>query len=243
MIKLSIPFLISLILCGCASGPDVKQEPIVIKENPIKDQYIDKVEAVTAEATAGLIAVRDTMDKAGIAYTIINNQIIRLSGIKEPSVAKVEEYRRNISQNDTKAAAKDKVEAEKVDEQTSELYATVAILDSQLAEEQLRRAEADRIAERALKEQFRERLQKYGLYMTLGGILVMAFLKNFFKSGVIMCGGGVVLTFVAYWIDSPAVGWIMGVTAALVAIQVLAVFGKFVVEHLRRKNLLKGETG
>ena len=242
MIKLSIPFLIFLILCGCTPGV-VETPPVVVKDNPAKDQYIDKVESVTADATAGLIAVRDTIDKASIAYAIINNQIIRLSGIKEPSVAKVEEYRRNISQNDTKATAKDKVEAEKVDEQTSELYATVAILDSQLAEEQLARAESDRVAERALKEQFRERLQKYGLYMTLGGILVMAFLKNFFKSGVIICGGGVVLTFVAYWIDSPAVGWIMGVTAALVAVQILAVFGKFVVEHWRRKNLLKQENG
>jgi hypothetical protein len=234
-------FITFWLFAGCAAAPELPQ-PVVVKDNKVKDDYIDKLESVASDAAAGIKAVKETLIKDSISFKILENQEIRLSGIKPPSVVKLDEYRSNITNNDTKAAAKDKVEAEKVDEQTTELYGVVALLDSQLAEEQLRRAEADRVAERALKNEFRTSMQNYGLYLTLAGILVMAFLKSFFKSGVVMCLGGIVLTGIAYWMDSPEIKWIMGITAALVALEILWLSGRYGYKHFVKKDLPKEQS-
>lgn len=231
--------ILTFFLVGCVHD---SQEPvIVVKENQAKDLYIDKVEAVVSDAAAGVKAVRETIEKGTASYILLESQELRLTGIKPPSVMKVDEYRAIISNKDTKRAEEDKTKASKVDEETTELYATVEALDSELANEKLRRAESDRIAERALKQEFRTSLQNYGLYTILGGIFVMAFLKNLFKSGVVMCLGGAVLCLLAYFAESPAVKWILGVTFALVALELLwlaYVKGK---EHLGKKDLPKQE--
>lgn len=229
-----------LCFAGCGSVP--AQPDVIVKDNTAKDDYISKIEAIVSDAAAGVKAVKEKLDKNSIEFKMLENQEIRLSGINPPSVVKLDEYRANIANNDTKATAKDKVEAEKVDEQTSELYATVAALDSQLTAEQLRSAEKDRLAERALKEQFRTSLQNYGLYLTIAGILVIAFLKNLFKSGIVMILGGVILVITAYFAEHPALIWIIGVTAALVAVEILFFGFKYIKEHLGRKNLRNTET-
>ena len=232
-------FLIIILpfLAGCAT---VSQEPaVIVKENAVKDTYIDTLEAIVSDAAAGVKAVKETINKDEITYAVLENQELRLTGIKPPSVVKLDEYRAIISNKDTEGAEKDKTEASKVDQETTELYGTVAMLDSQLAEEKLRRAESDRVAERALKQEFRTTLQNYGLYITIAGILVMAFLKNFFKSGIVMCLGGIILVFTAYFAESPAVKIILGVTFALAAIELLWLTFKYGKEHFSRKNLQK----
>jgi hypothetical protein len=230
--------ILTLLLVACAS--DSHEPTIIVKDNAAKDVYIDKLEAIVSDAAAGVKAVKETINKQSSAYILLESQELRLSGIKPPSVVKVDEYRSIITNNDTKRAEADKVKASETDKETTELYATVLALDSQLAEEKAKREESDRIAERALKQEFRTSLQNYGMYLTIAGILVVAFLKNFFKSGIVMILGGVILVVTAYYAEHPAVIWILGGTAALVALEILWLGFKYIRDkHFGKKDLPK----
>ena len=81
------------------------------------------VETAVSDAAAGVLAVQEKLPKEDIKSKVLEAQVIRLSGVKPASVAKLEEQRAIIANNDTKSASKDKAEAVKVDKETTELYA------------------------------------------------------------------------------------------------------------------------
>jgi hypothetical protein len=227
-----IPFL--LFLAGCKTSEPV--QPVVIKENKVKDEYIDKVEDVVSDAASGVLAVKETLPKESIQYKVLDAQVTRLSGIKPPSVVKLTEYRATVANNDTKAAAKDKAKAVEVDQETTKLYSRVAVLDSQLADEKLRRAESDRVAERALKEKQLGDIQKLGMGIMLVGVILVAFVSPLRKSGAILiASGAVIIAGVLYW-DSPFVKWVIYGSLALIAIEVVFICWKKGYEHFFRKT-------
>lgn len=216
--------LIALILSGCAS---VKEPaPVVIKENKEKDTYIEKVENIVSDAASGVLAVSEVMDKSSIQFKVLESQAVRLGGIKPASVVKLNEYRATIANNDTKAAAKDKAVAVKVDEETSLLWAEVAILDSELAEAKARKLEAEASAARAIKDNVINRITMLGMGLIICGVVTIAFTPKKL-AGLVVVGSGIACASSAWIFDNPIYQYILLGLAVFVAIDLIYLIWKF----------------
>jgi hypothetical protein len=163
---------LTVLLAGCSSKPPAAP---VIKDNTELFKYVDGIELVVSDAASALTAIAENTDKKSVSWILLDAQISRLSGIKEPSVVKVGEYRTTITKNDAVAAAKDKDLAIKVDNETSLAWAKVEAMNSELAKAKLAKANSDAIAERAIKDNTISKVTSLGLGMILIGVIAIAF--------------------------------------------------------------------
>lgn len=210
-----------LALSGCQTVSDwfKKEQPPIPPNNDAKDAYIEKVESVASDAAAGVIAVQERLPADDIKRKVLEAQSVRLSGVKEPSVAKLEEQRRTIANNDTKAAAKDKVEASKVDKETTELYAKVAALDKKLSEAKAAEEKAVALAKQATKDKSIWYVTSLGVGLIAVGVLVAAFTPKKI-AGAIMVAGGMLCASSAWVFESEVYSWVLLGTGALVIVNV-----------------------
>lgn len=187
--------------------------PVVNKE---KDEYIEKVRGVVSESASALVAVSPVVQE-GAARKLVENQVERLSGVSRPVQSKVDEYRRIIKTNDTKAADKDgeaakKAEAEVTAQRRRADEAESALVIQELIAEQ---AEAEKVE--AFK---RETLWKYsmaGLGLFVAGVLAMAF-TPFKKNAVVLIIGGLGGMSVTWLFESEWFPWVAGISVGLVAV-------------------------
>lgn len=207
--------LLALFLCGCSTIP---QAPIPVEtQNKEKDNYITKVESIVSDSASALTAVVPVLDK-GTVREVVEAQVIRLSGVSKPSVAKVEEFTRIIKQNDTKAVQKDKDEASKVDAETTALYAMVEQKDFEIQEAHAR-------ADGEFKQKVLWQFSTAGLGLFVAGVLVVAF-TPFKTKGITLMGGGA-LAMASLWIfDSQWFTWIAGGSIGMVCLSLLVVLIK-----------------
>jgi hypothetical protein len=228
-----------IIVSGCTSRP----EPIVvIKDNKEKDLYIDKLEGIVSDAGAGITAVLEVTPRPSIAYSTLEAENARLGGIKPPTVAKLAEKRLIIKNNDTKAVAKDKVEAEKVDKETSVLYAKVVALDSELAEANLAKELAIEAENRAVKSEHLYMITCVGIAMFAIGAFVVAFTPKKVSGGII-CVFGALATSVSWVFDTKWFGWIAGLGFGLVVGHIVILVSKKTFDYLRAKRTGQDENG
>lgn len=137
----------------------------------------------------------------------------RLSGVSKPTVPKVEEYKRIIAQNDTKAVEKDKKEAAKVEADTDALYAMVEQKDYEIAEAHAR-------ADAEFKQKVLWKFSTAGLGLFVAGLLAMAFTPFKKSAGIVMAGG--MLAMASAWIfDSTWFIWIVGGAIAVSTVCIL----------------------
>jgi hypothetical protein len=209
--------VIALVLCGCSLTS--KPEPIVVKNNDEKDRYIEVVETVISDAAAGVIAVQEKLPKEDIKSKVLEAQVIRLSGVKPASVAKLEEQRAIIANNDTKSASKDKAEAVKVDKETTELYTKVASLDKKLSEAKASEEKAVALAKQATKDKSIWYVTSLGVGLIAVGVLVTAFTPKKI-AGAIMVAGGMLCASSAWIFESEVYSWVLLGTGALVIVNV-----------------------
>jgi len=179
-----ILIIFTAFLLGC-NTPEA--ETIIVSNNEQKDSYIAKVEEVVSDSVSALVAVVPSVTD-GVPRQIVQGQIERLSGISKPSVDKVKQFEKIIKDNDTKAVQKDKVEAAKVDAETTKLWAEVERKDKQISEANARREQAEQTLreERKTKVLLQASLACLGLF--LFGVLVVAFspIVHLKKAGVII---------------------------------------------------------
>lgn len=196
--KLFCLFL-TLFLAGCASEPVATT---VVKENPEVFKYVDKIEGIVSDAASALTAISEVTDKKSVSWILLDAQITRLSGIKPPSVPKVIEYRTTIAKNDSVSASKDKDLAVKVDDETSLAWAAVEAVNAELSEAKLAKANADSIAQRAIKDNAISKVTSLGLGMIVLGVIAIAFTTKKL-SGMVFCIAGVICVSSAWILDSP----------------------------------------
>lgn len=226
-----------MILSGCASGP----EPVVvIKDNKEKDLYIDKLEATVSDAGAGITAVLEVTPRPSIEYSILEAENVRLGGIKPPTVAKLAEKRLIIKNNDVKAVAKDKVEAEKVDKETSILYSRVVALDSKLAEANLAKELAVEAENRAVKGEHLYMITCVGIAMFAIGGFIVAFTTKKVSGGIVAIFGALA-TSVSWVFDTKWFGWIAGLGFGIIVGHIVIFVSKKTFDYLRAKRTGQGE--
>jgi hypothetical protein len=223
-------FLIAV--SGCASRPE---PTIVVKDNKEKDVYIDKLESIVSEAGAGITAVLEVTPRPSIEYSTLEAENARLGGIKPPTVAKLAEKRLIIKNNDTKAVAKDKVKADKVEEETSVLYGRVVALDSELAEAKAEKELALQAEARAVKDKILYMMTCVGVAMFAVGVLIIAFTPKKVSGGIII-SFGILATSAAWVFDSKWFGWIAGVGFGLVVGHIILLVSKKTFDYLRAKR-------
>ncbi|CAB4186651.1 hypothetical protein UFOVP1151_34 [uncultured Caudovirales phage] len=208
--------LLALLLCGCSTVTPPSPIPVET-QNKEKDNYITKVESIVSDSASALTAVVPVLDK-GTVREVVEAQVIRLSGVSKPSVAKVEEFTRIIKQNDTKAVQKDKDEASKVDAETTALYAMVEQKDFEIQEAHAR-------ADGEFKQKVLWQFSTAGLGLFVAGVLVVAF-TPFKTKGITLMGGGA-LAMASLWIfDSQWFTWIAGGSVGIVCLSLLVVMIK-----------------
>jgi hypothetical protein len=200
---------------ACTSKP----APVVVTNNNEKDAYIDKVENIASDAAAGVIAVQEKLPKDDIKSKVLEAQVIRLSGVKPPSVAKLEEQRAVIANNDSKGAAKDKAEAVKVDKETTELYAKVATLDKKLSEAKASEEKAIALSKQATKEKSIWYVTSLGVGLIAVGVFVTAFTPKKI-AGAIVVAGGMLCASSAWIFESEIYSWVLLGTGALVIVNI-----------------------
>ena len=212
--------LVALALCGCQTVSSwFKGEENLPPQNDAKDAYIEKLEGVASDSAAGVLAVSEKLPPDDIKTKVLEAQVVRLSGVKEPSVAKLEEHRRTIANNDSKAAAKDKAEAVKVDKETSELYTKVAALDKKLSDAKAAEEKAVALAKQATKDKSIWYVTSLGVGLIAVGVLVAAFTPKKI-AGAIMVAGGMLCASSAWVFESEVYSWVLLGTGALVIVNV-----------------------
>jgi hypothetical protein len=212
--------LVALALCGCQTVSSwFKGEENLPPQNDAKDAYIEKLEGVASDSAAGVLAVSEKLPPDDIKTKVLEAQVVRLSGVKEPSVAKLDEHRRTIANNDSKAAAKDKAEAVKVDKETSELYTKVAALDKKLSDAKAAEEKAVALAKQATKDKSIWYVTSLGVGLIAVGVLVAAFTPKKI-AGAIMVAGGMLCASSAWVFESEIYSWVLLGTGALVIVNV-----------------------
>jgi hypothetical protein len=234
-----ISLWLSIFLCSCQSVPEVATPAIVVKDNKEKDTYIDKVESIASDAASGLVAIKETIPKESVAYQLLESQIIRLTAIKEPSVVKVSEYRETISKNDTKAASKDKDLAIKEDNETTLIWEQVAILDIELSEAKAAKAQAEAIAQRAVKDKALDRITMLGMALILAGVIAVAFTTKKI-SGMILIVSGVACASSAWIFDSPIWQYILIGVGGFFALNITYVVFRFTKNYFAKQEKHQG---
>lgn len=200
-------------LVGCQTVEPVLITPLTNEE---KDKYIEKVEAIISDSASALTALSARYDK-GLDGELLKGQVIRLSGLSKPSVAKVEEYTRMLNQNDSKAVQRDIDEASKVDAETDALYAMVVEQDKKIAEANSRAEMAEKMADRELKDKILWALSCLGMAISTAGILTIAFTPWKLRGAVLMAGGAIAVASV--WVLSSA--WFQYVLISIAVLGVL----------------------
>ena len=230
------PFLIFLLFAftACSSTP----EPVIVNNNNEKDSYIDKVETVASDAAAGVLAVQEKLPRDDIKSKVLESQFIRLSGIKPPSVAKLEEQRSIIANNDTKKASEDKSEAIKVDKETTELYSKVAALDKKLSEAKASEEKAIALSKQATKNESIWHITALGCGLIAIGVLVAAFTPKKI-AGAIMVAGGMLCASSAWVFESEVYSWVLLGTGALVIVNVGAAVTFVIWRFIRDKFFVR----
>lgn len=206
--------LLLLLFTGCSTAPKPTPTPPapVETKNQEKDKYIEKIESVVSESASALTAVVPVLNK-GTLREVVEAQVTRLSGVSKPTVPKVEEYKRIIAQNDTKAVEKDKKEAAKVESETDTLWAMVQLRDIELEEANTR-------AESEFKQKVLWKFSTAGLGLFVAGLLAMAFTPFKKSAGIVMAGG--MLAMASAWIfDSTWFIWIVGGAIAVSTVCIL----------------------
>lgn len=205
--------LLLLLFTGCSTVPKPTPTPPapVETKNQEKDKYIDKIEAVVSESASALTAVVPVLNK-GTVREVVEAQVTRLSGVSKPSVAKTEEFRRIIAQNDAKAVQKDKEAAAKVDKETDDLWAIVQMRDIEL-EEANTRADAE------FKQKVLWQYSTVGLAVFVTGLLAMAFTPFKKSAGIVMLGGMTAMA--SAWIFEST--WFTWIVAVAIGVSVLGV--------------------
>jgi hypothetical protein len=216
---MNLSFAIFAIIAGLLAGCQSEKVIVPVSNNDAKDAYIDAIENVASEASAGVLAVQEKLPKGDIKTQVLESQFIRLSAVKPPSVAKLEEQRAIIANNDTKAAAKDKTEAVKVDKETSELYTKVATLDKKLSEAKAGEEKAIALSKQATKEKSIWYVTSLGVGLIAIGVLVAAFTPKKI-AGAIMVAGGMLCASSAWVFESEVYSWVLLGTGALVIVNV-----------------------
>ena len=225
---------LAVLLSACSSKP----EPVVVNNNGEKDKYIDVLENIASDASAGVLAVQEALPKGDIKAKVLESQFIRLSGVKPPSVAKLEEQRAIVSNNDTKAAAKDKAEAVKIDKETSELYTKVATLDKKLTEAKASEEKAVALAKQATKDKSIWYVTALGCGLIAVGVLVTAFTPKKIAGGIVVAGG--MLCASSAWIfESEIYSWVLLGTGALVIVNVGAAATFAIWRYVRGKFFVR----
>jgi hypothetical protein len=221
-----------LIVAGCAT---VKEPTIVIKDNKEKDIYIDKIESIASDAGAGVVAVLEVTPKGTASYEVLNAQAVRLGGIKPPTVAKLAEIRAIIAKNDVKAAIKNKVEAEKVNDETLLLWEQVELLDSELAVEKAAKELALQEQARAVKDKILYSITMVGMAIFTAGVIVIAFTPKK-VSGAVLIVAGLGAGSTAWIFDSHWFNWIVGFGVGFVVVDLLFILGKKTFDFLRARK-------
>ncbi len=211
----SVFVMLTLALVACSSKP----VEVVVDNNKAKDEYIDYIENIAADASAGVLAVQEKLSTDDIKSQVLEAQFIRLSGIKPPSVAKLEEQRAIIANNDTKAATKDKTEAVKVDKVTTELNAKVASLDKKLSEAKASEEKAIALSIQATKDKSIWYVTSLGVGLIAVGVLVTAFTPKKI-AGAIVVAGGMLCASSAWVFESEIYSWVLLGTGALVIVNI-----------------------
>lgn len=207
--------IIACLLAGCQNEKVI----VPVSNNDAKDAYIEVIENVASEASAGVLAVQESLPKDDIKTQVLESQFIRLSGIKPPSVAKLEEQRAIIANNDTKAATKDKAEAVKIEKIATELNAKIASLDKQLSEAKASEEKAIALSVQATKDKSIWYVTSLGVGLIAVGVLVAAFTPKKI-AGAIMVAGGFLCASSAWVFESEIYSWVLLGTGALVIVNV-----------------------
>ena len=202
--------LLALFLCGCSTTP---QAPIPVEtQNKEKDTYITKVESVVSDSASALVAVVPNLAQGNVRG-LVEAQVIRLSGVAKPSVAKVEEYTRILNQNDSKAIQQDKDNASKVDAETTALYAMVEQKDFEIQEAHAR-------ADAEFKQKVLWQYSTAGLGLFVAGVMAMAFTPFKKSAGIVMAGG--MLAMASAWVfESTWFIWIVGGAIGITTLSIL----------------------
>jgi hypothetical protein len=217
--------LASLFLVGCSTTKPTPA-PVIIS-NKDKDAYIEKVDSIVSDTASALTAVSPSVP-AGVPRDLVDNQIIKLSGISKPSLERTDSYRNMLNSNDKGAVKKDKDDALKVDSETQKLWAIVE-------EQETAIAIANEIAENAEKEHQLEMKEKIlwkfstaGLAMFVFGLFIVAFTPFKKNGGIFMAGGS--LAMASLWIfDSKWFTWIIGLSIGFVVGSIILA----IISHLR----------
>lgn len=229
---------LAVLLSGCSLDAFRKPEPVIVNNNGEKDKYIDKIEGIVSDASAGVLAVQEKLPKDDIKSKVLESQFIRLSGIKPPSVAKLEEQRAIVANNDTKAATKDKAEAVKVDKETTELYTKVATLDKKLSEAKASEEKAIALAKQATKNESIWYVTALGCGLIAVGVLVTAFTPKK-VAGAIMVAGGMLCASSAWIFESEIYSWVLLGTGALIIVNVGAAVTFAIWRFIRDKFFVR----
>jgi hypothetical protein len=211
-----------------------KPVEVIVDNNKAKDEYIEYIENVASEASAGVLAVQEKLSTDDIKAQVLESQFIRLSGIKPPSVAKLEEQRAIVANNDTKAASKDKAEAVKVDKETSELYTKIASLDKKLSDAKASEEKAIALSKQATKEKSIWYVTALGCGLIAIGVLVAAFTPKKI-AGAIVVAGGFLCASSAWLFESEVYSWVLLGTGALVIVNVGAAITFAVWRFIRER--------
>lgn len=193
-------------LAGCSSTP--KEEatkeatPVIqVVKNDDKDKYIDKIENEVAEAGAALKA---SLKSNPVHRPLVELTVTRLSGIREPSASKVDEYAK--AQVDPKSLQAEKEKASKVDADTTALWQKVESKDKEnqnlrdsievMKEQHKQEAEEKRLAD--MMKDITTTCQWIGSIVLLAGVVLMvagSLLGRPSRAGglCIIVGGGVIL--------------------------------------------------
>ena len=117
------PVAVACVLIGCSTPPP----PPVVKvvDNPDKDKYITRIEHEASEASAALKVAKDGVTPPH--SKLVDLTIVRLDGIKPPSQKQVDAFKATLGSTKELKKAEDK--ANKVDEETSELYTLIEMQD------------------------------------------------------------------------------------------------------------------
>ncbi len=112
---------------GCKSAPEPAPAPVIIKTNPEKDAYIERVEKEVSEAAAAVsVSVKaKTIELLPLTET-------RLSGIAKPSPEQIRKYEAALTNKANLKKEEDK--AAKVDAETTALYDKVNAMDRENAQ-------------------------------------------------------------------------------------------------------------
>lgn len=209
--------LFCLLLACCSGCTTQRQEPTPVPVvNKEKDEYIEKVRGVVSESASALVAVTPVVQE-GAARKLVENQVERLSGVSRPVHSKVDEYRRIIKTNDTKAADKDGEAAKKAEAEVTEQRRRADEAESALVLQELIAEQAEAEKDEAFK---RETLWKYsmaGLGMFVAGVLALAF-TPFKKNAVVLIIGGLGGMSVTWLFESEWFPWVAGVSVGLVSL-------------------------